>query len=121
MSTNSKRHTKEKVTRSKPLPARTGEGRMNQLVDLAVELAEQRLRDGSASSQIIVTLLNYGTAKFKLEMEKLKSELELSDAKIKHMQMQETSQQAFEEAMEAFKSYKGDYSYDDYGEYGDEY
>lgn len=112
MSTSSESHTKEK-RRRKELPARTPEGRINQLVNLAVDVAEKKLIDGTASSQIIVTLLQLGTAKAKLELERMKSDLELSGAKIKHMEMQETSQKVFEEAIAAFKGYQGGFGYDE--------
>ena len=52
-------------------PALTPEARENQLVSLAVDLAEQQLRDGTASSQVITHYLKLGSTKERLEKEKL--------------------------------------------------
>ena len=38
-------------------PALTPEARENQLISLAIDLAEQQLRDGTASSQVITHYL----------------------------------------------------------------
>ena len=51
-------------------PALTPEARENQMIDLAVNLAEQQLRDGTAKSQVIVHFLKLGTQRAKLEQEK---------------------------------------------------
>lgn len=103
----------------KTLPARTAKGRENQLINLAVDLAEQKLKDGTASSQIITTLLNLATTRAQLENEKLKSDLRVAEAKIKNLQSQDTSSSLYEAAISAFKKYAGDRDeideeYDDY-------
>lgn len=108
--------SKRKETRYSA-PARSAEARENQLINLAVDLAEKKLRDGTASSQIITTLLHLATTKAQLEMEKLRSDLRVSDAKVKQMESQETSQDLYEKAIKVFKSYSGqDVDEDDYGE-----
>ena len=56
-------------------PALTPEARENQLISLAIDLAEQQLRDGTASSQVITHYLKLGSTKEKLEREKLKNEI----------------------------------------------
>lgn len=91
----------------KSIPIRTPEAKENLLINLAVELAEKKLRDGTASSQIIALLLNLATSKTQLELEKLKSDLRVADAKIKMMSDQETSKDLYENAIKAFKSYSG--------------
>lgn len=99
----------------KKIPARTLEGRENQLIDLAVDLAEKKLRDGTASSQIIVTLLNLATTKTKLELEKLRSDLKVADAKVTQIENQQTSRDLYEQALNAFRSYSGQqYEEDEY-------
>ena len=59
----------------------TPEARENQLVSLAMDLVEQRLLDGTASSQETTSILKMGTAKARLELEKLQVENELNRAK----------------------------------------
>lgn len=102
----------------KSIPIRTPEAKENLLINLAVDLAEKKLRDGTASSQIIALLLNLATSKTQLELEKLRSDLRVADAKIKMMVDQETSKDLYENAIKAFKSYSG--SQED-EEYEDEY
>ncbi len=100
--------TKKATTKHRETPpARTAEERENQLIGLAVDLAEKKLRDGTASSQIIALLLNLATSKAKLELEKLKSDLKVADAKVQQIKNQEDSKELYEEAIRAFKSYTG--------------
>lgn len=103
----------------KRIPARSAEARENQLINLAVDLAEKKLLDGSASSQIIVTLLNLGTMKARLELEKAKSDLRVAEAKIEQIKSQESSKDLYEKALAAFREYKGD-NEDDYADEDDE-
>ena len=58
-------------------PALTPEARENQMISLAVDLAEKQLIEGTASSQVITHYLKLGTMNHKLELEKLKKENEL--------------------------------------------
>lgn len=107
----------EKKKKRKRMPARTPEGRENQLIGLAVDLAEKKLLDGSASSQLICLLLNLATTKAKLELEKLKSDVNLSNAKVTSLENQESSKDLYAQAIEAFKTYSGQNNVDD--EYDD--
>lgn len=98
----------EKQTKPRrKLPARSPEARENQLINKAVNLAEKKLDDGTASSQIIALLLSLGTQKTRLEIEKLRSDLRVADARIKAMEAQETSKDLYEKAIQAFRSYSG--------------
>ena len=47
-------------------PAKTPEGRENQLISLAVNLAEKQLQEGTASSQVITHFLKLGTERERL-------------------------------------------------------
>ena len=88
-------------------PALTPEARENQLISLAADLAEEQLRAGTASSQIIVHFLKLGTENAKLERQKLEYETELVKAKTKAIQSSESSEKLYAEAIAAFKSYSG--------------
>lgn len=88
-------------------PAFTPEARENQLISLAADLAEQQLRDGTASSQIIVHFLKLGTENAKLERQKLEYETELVKAKTKAIQSSENSEKLYAKALAAMKSYAG--------------
>lgn len=120
MEAESEKDIYPKRTKRKSIPARTPEGRENQLINYAFKLAEKKLLDGTASSQLISLLLQWGSTKMRLEMEKLKSDLEVANAKIKQMETQETSKEIYEQAIAAFKSYTGqpiEEDYDDEDEY----
>ena len=56
-------------------PALTPEARENQMIALAVDLAEQQLLDGTATSQVITHYLKLGSTKERLEKEKLEKVL----------------------------------------------
>lgn len=91
----------------KQMPARTPEARHNQLVNLAVDEAEKRLRNGTASSQIITTLLKWASIHAELELEKLRSDIALSKAKEKEIESKSNNNDLYAKALEAFKTYSG--------------
>ena len=91
------RRTQSELTTSKRPPATTPEGRENQMVSLAVDLAEKQIREGTASAQVISHFLKMGSSREKLEQERLSHENKLTEAKIESM----ASQQRVEELKEA--------------------
>jgi len=88
-------------------PGSTIESRENQLIALAVDLAEQQLRDGTASSQVITHYLKLGSTKMQLEKEKLKKENELLIAKTEQLESLKRLDGLYERAIEAMKEYTG--------------
>lgn len=95
-------------------PALTPEARENQLVALAVDLAEKQLQEGTASSQVITHYLKLGSTREKLERERLAEENKLLKAKTEAIQAQQRSDELFAEAIKAFGIYKGEGDPDDY-------
>lgn len=100
-----------KVKTSEPVkkirPALTPEARENQMISLAVDLVEQRLLNGTASSQETTHFLKLGSSKAKLELEKMKIENELTKAKIDLAKSQKNSEELYIKALEAMKRYGG--------------
>lgn len=88
-------------------PAFTPEARENQLISLAVDLAEKQLLEGTASSQVISHYLKLGSTKERIELEKLKLEKELIAAKTENVKSQQRSEQVYLEVLEAMKDYTG--------------
>ena len=88
-------------------PALTPEARENQLIALAVDLVEQRLIDGTASSQETTHFLKLGSTKNRLAMEKLKEENKLIKAKVETIKSQARTEELFEKAINAVRSYSG--------------
>ena len=108
-----------KTTR-KTRPAVDPEVRLQQLVAKTVDLIEQQLDEGTASSQIMTQILKYGTEKAKLENEKLRHENELLRAKTELTKSQKTSEELMSKALVAFRKYSGhsgDDEEDDYYDY----
>lgn len=88
-------------------PAKTIEGRENQLISLATNLAEKQLKEGTASSQVITHFLKLGTTQALLEKEKLHNENLLLEAKAEALKATQRSEAAYEEAIAALKRYSG--------------
>lgn len=88
-------------------PSTTFEGRENQLVNLASNLAERQLREGTASSQVIVHYLRLGTTRERLEQERLRQENELLRVKADTLEAQRHDHAVYEEALKMFRVYSG--------------
>lgn len=100
--------TKKKVTTKKRKPpATTPEARENQMIALAVDLAERQLSEGTASAQVITHYLKLGTTKANLEKEKLERENELLKAKTESLQSQKQIDELYTKAIAAMRSYNG--------------
>lgn len=97
----------------KNTPRRTPKGRENQLINLAVDLAERQLMDGSASSQVITHFLKLATERERLQNDRLRGELKLAEAKIKQIESQEDIKELYEDALNALKGYAGNDEYYD--------
>ena len=98
---------KKSNSRLKRPPAKTLESRENQLIALAVELAEKQLSEGSASSQVITHYLKLGSTKERLEKEKLQKENELLKAKTEALKANARGDELYAEALKAMRSYSG--------------
>lgn len=94
-------------SKKKLRPALTPEARENQLVSLAVDLAERQLLEGTASSQVITHYLKLGTTTARLEKEKLERENELLRAKTKALESAERVEELYANALNAMRNYSG--------------
>ena len=97
-----------KLDRTPRKPATTPEGRENELVSQAVDLAEKQIRSGTASSQVITHFLKLGSTREKLEQERLEHENELTRVKIEALESQKRVEELYMEALTAMRSYAGD-------------
>lgn len=88
-------------------PASSPEDRENQMISLAVNLAAKQLQEGTASSQVIVHYLKLGSTRNQLEMEKIKYETAMLEAKKESLTKSGQLQELMENALEAFRSYSG--------------
>lgn len=94
---------------SKPIspPARTPEARENQLISLAYDLAEERLREGTATSAEVVHFLKLGSLKERQELELNKKKMELMTAKTEALQSAKRVEELYGAAIEAMRRYSG--------------
>lgn len=93
--------------RTRHRKASTPEARENQLISLAENLAEQQMRDGTASAQVIVHYLKLGSSKNKLEQERLKHENLLLEAKADAIQSAKHTEELYANALKAMRIYSG--------------
>lgn len=89
-------------------PALTVEGRENQLIAAAYDLAERRILEGTASSQELTYFLKMGSSRTALENEKLREENKLLRAKTEALQAQVSNEALLDKALKAFRSYRGE-------------
>lgn len=88
-------------------PALTPEGRERQLISLAMDRAEEQLRAGTASSQVITHFLKLGSAKEQIEREILEKQKDLIVAKTENLQTNKHLEELYNGAIEAMKTYSG--------------
>ena len=88
-------------------PALTPEARENQMISLAMDLAEQQLRDGTASSQLITEFVKRGSTKARHEKEILAEQKELMAAKTENLRSAQRIEELYEGAIKAMRRYSG--------------
>lgn len=98
-------------------PGLTPEARENQMISLAMDLAEQQLRDGTASSQLITEFVKRGSTKARLEKEIMEEQKQLMAAKTEALQSAKRIEELYTEAISAMRKYSGHGGDDDEIEY----
>lgn len=101
------RTKKEQPTRRRRPPATTPEARENQLIALAVDLAEKQLAEGTASSQVISHYLKLGSTKDRIEREILEHQKELIKAKTEALKSAKRVEELYSNALNAMRRYNG--------------
>ena len=95
-------------------PALTPEAREQQMISLATDLVEQRLIDGTASSQETTHFLKLATTKARLEKEKLEMEIKLAAAKTESLESSKRTEELYLNALNAMRNYSGQGDSDEY-------
>lgn len=85
----------------------TPEARENQMIALAVDLAEEKLRNGTASSQLICHYLNLATKKYQTENEILEKKKDLMVAQREALESSKAIEAMYAQAIEAMRIYSG--------------
>lgn len=94
-----------KTTRGRP--ATTPQNRENQLIDLAMGLVEERIRQGKASDSLLVQICRMGSSRERLEKEHLRVQNELARAKTHSIESSDRMEAMYQEAMQAMRTYSG--------------
>lgn len=97
----------EKIPLKPIRPAESSEARENQMISLAIDLAEQQLRDGTASAQVITHYLKLGSTKDKIEREILAEQKKLVKAKTDALESAKRVEELYEDALKAMRTYTG--------------
>ena len=103
----------EVVPVKKRRPPLTPEARESQLISMATDLIEQRLRDGTASSQETTAIIKGTLGKSRIEMEILREQKKLIEAKTESLQSTKRIEALYAEAMNAMQRYNGEDSEDE--------
>ena len=101
-------HPEDTPTPRRGRPATTPEGREHQLVVLAYDLVEDRIRKGTATSQEVTHFLKLGSTREMIEQERLRGEVALNQAKIENMAQANRIEELMVDALDAIRAYKGE-------------
>ena len=105
------------VALPKMRPALSPDAKEGQMISLAMDLVEQRLRDGTATSQETTHFLKLATERERTEREIAKKQLELMEAKRLQIESQARIEELYENAMAAFRRYSGHGDEEEYVDY----
>lgn len=107
-----KRTDMQSVDRIDRRPAMTPEARENQLIEEAIDLVEQRILNGTASSQETTHFLKLGSTKAQYEKEVLKMQRDLMKAKIDNIKSLEKNEEFHQQIIKMFRTYAGEDEYE---------
>lgn len=103
----SKRQVQAKIVKRREAPGRTVEARENQIARLAYDLAEEKIRKKTASSQEILYFLKMGSTQSQIEKLKLEHETRLLQAKTEALESQKKIEALYSKAIKAMALYQG--------------
>jgi predicted RND superfamily exporter protein len=95
------------VRRRQQAPGRTVEARENQIARLAYDLAEEKIRKKTATSQEILYFLKMGSSQSQIEKLKLEHETRLLQAKTEALESQKKIEELYERAIRSMALYQG--------------
>ncbi len=105
MSSRQQSNAEDEPVRRKPAASR--EERENELIALAVDVVERRLRDNTATSQEVVHFLKLGSTRERLEQQRLKHETALIEARVNDLAATARIEELYKDAISAMKIYQG--------------
>lgn len=100
----------EKARRGRP--ATSPKEKEDEMISLAIKLAEEKLRDGTAPTNVIVHYLKLGSTRGMLENEMLATKTELVKAQKESIESSQRVEELYAQALEAMHVYQGNASDD---------
>ena len=97
---------KETKSAQEPSPL-SPEARMSYLTSLALDLVEERLRNGTATSQETTYFLKYRSREAELKEQILEKQKELMAAKTENLRSQQQTEKLYADAIAAMQRYSG--------------
>lgn len=95
-------------------PALTPEARDQQMISLTYDLVEERIRNGTASSQETTHFLKLASEKTRYQTELIKAQAQLATAKKEDLESARRSEAIYEEVLKALRNYSGNGDPDEY-------
>lgn len=95
------------MAKARRRPATSPEERELQLQGIAYDLAEEQMQAGTASSQVITHFLKAGSMRERVELERIRGEINLQKVKAEQLEGQKRVEALYGEALEAMRSYSG--------------
>lgn len=115
-----RRETRVTDNKSRRPAATTPEGRENQLIAAAVDLAEEQIRSGTASAQVITHYLKLGSSREKLEQARLSLENGFLEQKTEALKAAGRIEELYSEALGAMRAYQGQEPQQDVDDYDED-
>lgn len=101
------RRRSEETPKKSRRRATTPEAREDQMVNAAIDLAEEQIRQGTASSQVITHFLKLGSTRERLEQERIAHENDLLQVKREAIESQKRIEELYANAIGAMRAYQG--------------
>lgn len=98
---------KKTKPKQKRAPAKTFEAAEQQLIHLSTKEAEKRIKNGTATSQILLHYLKMGSVTEELSREKLRNENRLLEAKVEQIASAQRIEELYANAIIAMRDYGG--------------
>lgn len=107
------RTAKKNAERQKMPKALTPEGREDQIIAYAMDAAEERILNGTASDGLLIQFLKQGSQKERLEREIMTEQKKLIEAKTEAIESAKRIEELYSEALKAMRSYSSQQGDDD--------
>lgn len=98
---------KSSTTTKRSRPAMSPEARENQMIALAMDRAEEQLRDGTASSQVITHFLKLASSTERLEKRIKEEQAKMLEAKTGQLKSMQNMEEVYAKVIKAMRTYQG--------------